>query len=181
MADQALLVLRGELRRRSLRAELAAGGEDSVVADQAALQGAIVNLLLNAADAAPADSRIRLWTDAARGPDGEPVVRLHVVDEGPGVPAELRERIFEPFFTTKARGSGIGLPVARQVVEEHGGRLFCERAAGASAGAEFVLELPLAPLGSAGGRADAAAPPEAGAGEADGVAAFAVEARRSAS
>ncbi len=156
VAEQALLVLRGELRRRGLRSEISAASEDTVVADQAALQGAIVNLLLNAADSAPADSSIRLWTDAGRGPEGEPVVQLHVADEGPGVAPELRERIFEPFFTTKARGSGIGLPVARQVVQEHGGRLFCQAVPGGG-GAEFVLELPLAPL-STGVPAAAASP-----------------------
>ncbi len=163
VAEQALLVLRGELRRRGLRTELASTGDDTVVVDQAGLQGAIVNLLLNAADASPADGRIRLWTDAARGPTGEPVVRLHVADEGQGVPAELRERIFEPFFTTKARGSGIGLPVARQLVEEHGGRLYSE-SRGAGQGAEFVIELPLAPLRSDGRRKMAPVPAEEGSG-----------------
>jgi signal transduction histidine kinase len=50
-------------------------------------------------------------------------VALTVQDTGPGVPANLRDRIFEPFFTTKTRGTGLGLPTARRIIEAHGGSI----------------------------------------------------------
>jgi len=67
-------------------------------------------------------------------------VRVRVADNGPGVPKEMRARIFEPGFSTKQRGWGIGLSLARRIVEEsHGGKL----ALGASGGgAVFDVILP---------------------------------------
>ena len=69
-------------------------------------------------------------------------VELRFSDTGPGVPEELRERIFEPFFSHgKREGAGLGLSIARRIVEEHGGRLWIE--GGKEEGATFVLSLPL--------------------------------------
>ena len=48
---------------------------------------------------------------------------LTISDSGPGIPVELRERVFEPFFTTKTRGTGLGLPTAKRIVEAHGGEI----------------------------------------------------------
>ena len=63
-------------------------------------------------------------------------------DMGPGVPEGLRDRVFEPFFTHgKREGAGLGLSIARRIVEEHGGRLWIE--GGEGGGATFVLSLPL--------------------------------------
>ena len=63
-----------------------------------------------------------------------------VSDNGPGVPAEIRERIFEPFFTTRARGNGIGLSIVKSVVEAHGGSVSTGRLR--AGGATFVIDLP---------------------------------------
>ena len=65
-------------------------------------------------------------------------VELRISDDGPGIPSELRERIFEPFFTTREGGSGLGLAVARQIVEAHEGTI--EAAAAEGGGAEFRLQ-----------------------------------------
>src|SRR5881296_2069019 len=94
-------------------------------------------LLPNAAEAAPSGGEVALAAAAADG-----AVEIVVADSGPGVPAELRARIFEPFFTTRPRGTGLGLAVARQIVEAHGGRIEVgERTGG---GARFTLRLPAA-------------------------------------
>jgi signal transduction histidine kinase len=121
----------------TLRADTANGAGDVWVrGDAALLSGALLNLLLNAAE-------------AARGGGGEIFVdveqigsagRVTVRDTGPGIPAEHRERIFEPFFTTKNGGTGLGLALAQRTVEEHGGSL---RLAEPPSGAAFVLELPI--------------------------------------
>lgn len=99
-----------------------------------------VNFLVNAQQAladTPAPRRIMVSTAW----EGDALV-LRVVDNGPGVPAELRDRIFDPFFTTKPEGygTGVGLSVSRAIAREHGGDLVLEETA---QGASFVLRLPL--------------------------------------
>ena len=66
--------------------------------------------------------------------------KLTIADSGPGVPPELAGRIFDPFFTTKEKGSGIGLPLARSLIEACGGSLVYERGQKGE-GAVFVLSL----------------------------------------
>jgi len=109
-----------------------------VRADVDLVRQVLVGLLVNAVEAVGQHGAITL---DARDDDG--VVAIEVADSGPGVPAELRTRIFEPFFTTRAKGTGLGLPIARQIVEAHGGKLEVgERRGG---GARFVVRLPAAP------------------------------------
>src|SRR5207244_3297300 len=69
-------------------------------------------------------------------------VHLTVRDSGCGMPAETLRHIFEPLFTTKGSGTGLGLAVAHQVVERHGGEIFAESVAGA--GTTFHLLIPIA-------------------------------------
>ncbi len=77
------------------------------------------NLVLNAAQAMDHSGRIDVAVNRTRDGGWE----LTVADSGPGIPPELRARVFEPFFTTKRRGSGLGLPTARRLIEAHGGTL----------------------------------------------------------
>jgi PAS domain S-box-containing protein len=103
--------------------------------DAGAIQRVLFNLLRNAMQAMGGKGRVvvRVEREADR-------CRVHVVDRGPGIPEENRERIFEPFFTTKVAGSGLGLATARRTVELHGGRLTLLPAAGG--GVDALLELP---------------------------------------
>ncbi|SIO61311.1 PAS domain S-box-containing protein [Singulisphaera sp. GP187] len=72
--------------------------------------------------------------------DGVPLLRVAVRDNGPGVGPEHRERIFEPFYTTKTKGTGLGMAIARRIIEAHGGQIAAGQAAGQ--GAEIVITLP---------------------------------------
>jgi len=93
----------------------------SIVADEALLDQAMINLLRNAADAASTRPRPQVWLDARLSDRGRPVIEIG--DNGPGIDAALGEKIFLPFFTTKPDGSGIGLALARQVMLVHQGAI----------------------------------------------------------
>jgi signal transduction histidine kinase len=110
----------------------------SVTADGELVRATVLNLLLNAAQAMGGNGRIAV----AIARKGEDAV-IEVRDNGPGIPAEIREQIFEPFFTTKARGGGLGLPIARRTAELHGGSLGL--ACPESGGTTVTLTLPLRP------------------------------------
>jgi signal transduction histidine kinase len=108
--------------------------------DAARLRQILEHLLENAVKYAPPESAIRIDWKLVEG-----FVRIGVTDQGPGVPAEWRERIFEPYArreTHTARGSGIGLYAARRLAGSMGARLWCEPAN--DRGARFVLSLPAA-------------------------------------
>lgn len=113
-------------------------GLPPVLADPDGLQQILLNLVVNAVHAVPEGGRVGV---RARGGSegGEPVVTIEIHDDGPGVPAELRERIFDPFFTTRPDGTGLGLAVCARVVASHGGDLRVGR--GPLGGASFVVQL----------------------------------------
>ncbi len=114
-------------------------GLPGVLGDRIQLQQVLVNLLTNAIDAAPAGGRVGVATRAARDV-GQVVVE--VSDDGPGIPAAHRERIFEAFFSTKepARGTGLGLFIAAQILRDHKGRIEVDSAPGR--GSTFRVILP---------------------------------------
>ena len=136
----------GESEERGIRVELeCGGGPDRILGDSLELEGAIVNLLRNAGEAMSDGGTVRMWTETvAGGADGLPSsVRIHVVDQGPGIPPDLREKIFDPFVSTKEGGTGFGLALALQAVEGHGGSIVLTESAPGE-GAHFLVELPLA-------------------------------------
>ncbi|MHB8077726.1 MAG: sensor histidine kinase [Candidatus Krumholzibacteriia bacterium] len=97
-----------------------------VTGDPVALRQVLLNLILNALDAAqrsPAGRRCVVVT-TAREPDGQ--VAVTVRDSGPPLPPGLAARLFEPFFTTKADGLGLGLTLSRSLIEAHGGTLWAD-------------------------------------------------------
>jgi signal transduction histidine kinase len=128
---------------RHHRVEVASGIDRHVLGDETRLRQVLEHLLENAVKYAPPGTTIGIGSELSEG-----FVHLTVTDEGPGVPAEWRERIFEPYArqdTRTARGSGIGLYAARRMSEEMGAHLWCEPADAASGqGARFVVALPAA-------------------------------------
>jgi two-component system, sensor histidine kinase FlrB len=122
--------------RQGIRLTIRTQAPDLMVrASAPSLVSAVLNLATNALQAATAPLNLELLarrTEAGRA-------QIVVSDDGPGVPAQIRERIFEPFFTTRSRGNGIGLSIVKSVVEAHGGSVCLAESA---CGATFVIELP---------------------------------------
>jgi two-component system, cell cycle sensor histidine kinase and response regulator CckA len=129
----------GKLRRLSVVAEL--GHEPLIVTvNRTRIEQILVNLMVNAVDAI-GEGNGTIAVAAHPSADGKRVV-CEVRDTGTGVPADDLEKIFQPFFTTKPedKGTGLGLPVARGIVESYGGTLVATSTAGA--GATFTFDLP---------------------------------------
>ncbi|MBM4394245.1 MAG: hypothetical protein FJ087_00980 [Deltaproteobacteria bacterium] len=118
------------------RVEVAGDLEIAIHADGAQLGRALGNVLANAVEAAGGAGRVRVEVSEAAG-----AVRIAVEDSGPGVPDDLADRVFDPFVTGRVHGVGLGLAVARDVVEAHGGTLSADRSE-ALGGARFDLVLP---------------------------------------
>ena len=89
--------------------------------DSGQVQQALFNLIMNAVEAAPSGSIVFLRSHAH-----DHHICIEVENSGPPIPQPEVARIFEPFFTTKARGSGLGLPIARNIARAHGGDLVVE-------------------------------------------------------
>jgi len=83
------------------------------------LRRAFSNILRNAAEACEGAGRLEITA----GPDAAGGVRVEIADHGPGIPAELRGRIFDPYTTAKSGGTGLGLALARQTIDMHGGTI----------------------------------------------------------
>jgi PAS domain S-box-containing protein len=104
--------------------------------DPAQLRQVLVNLLQNAVDAVDVASG---WVKVRASIDGEAAV-IDVVDNGRGMPAEVRDRVFEPLFTTKLKGTGLGLAIVANVVKRHGGTIEAMSAEGE--GTTFRVRVP---------------------------------------
>jgi PAS domain S-box-containing protein len=145
MNDVALDVVRlvtTEARWRDvpLRTELTAAGT-KVFADRVHLQQVLMNLLLNAMDAMadipPAERRLFIRTNT----NGSDTVETSVTDSGHGIPPDKLPRLFESFFTTKENGMGLGLAIARSILDAHHGRIFAKN--NPNGGAIFQFDLPI--------------------------------------
>ncbi|HEV8399401.1 MAG TPA: GAF domain-containing sensor histidine kinase [Gemmatimonadales bacterium] len=116
-----------------------AGAPATVRTDPVRFNQILVNLLANAIRHGPEGQPVTIHAE-----DVTPILQVRVVDRGPGVPVDLRERIFEPFERfdpNSGAGTGLGLPVSRRLAEVLGGRLTVEDTPGG--GATFVLSLPM--------------------------------------
>ena len=113
-----------------------------VMGDPVQLQQVILNLIVNSMDAigATPDGRIVIGRTEM---NGESSAIISISDSGPGIPPNRLDQVFDPFFTTKNEGMGIGLSIARTIVQAHRGRIWAENQTGG--GAVFRLSLPLSP------------------------------------
>jgi PAS domain S-box-containing protein len=118
-----------------------AGVDLRCLIDPFRLEQVFRNILENALAACrdPVEVTVSAAEDALAG---QPALRVAVRDNGPGLGPEQRKRIFEPFYTTKTKGTGLGMAIAKRIVEAHGGRIAVGPAAH---GAEIILLLPRDP------------------------------------
>jgi two-component system sensor histidine kinase PilS (NtrC family) len=122
------------------------GGRTMLEGDEDLLHRVIANLVLNAVQAARGPIRITVGVAAVHageiphGTNMEQAVRLLVRDDGPGIPAEVRDRLFQPFVSGRQGGSGLGLAIVQRAVEAHRGLVLVDSAPGA--GATFTIFLP---------------------------------------
>jgi signal transduction histidine kinase len=121
--------------------------------DEGLLKQALLNLMLNAVQAMNESRTRSAPADASRqgSSRGELIVRLetvgdeaciHVIDTGPGISPDKIEDIFRPYVSLRSGGTGLGLPTARRIVQEHGGRLTVHSDVGQ--GSDFTIHLPIA-------------------------------------
>ncbi|HUR33104.1 MAG TPA: ATP-binding protein [Vicinamibacterales bacterium] len=114
-----------------------------VPADAEQLQMVVTNVLMNAAQAMAGSGDISI-----RVAQQPPHCTISIADSGPGMPAEVLSHVFDPFFTTKHRGTGLGMPIARRIMSEHGGSIEIETPD--SGGTVVLIALPLRAGGTAG-------------------------------
>ena len=115
-----------------------AEGLPQVRVDPEQMRRVIINLVDNAVEAT--DRRGTIILETAHDPSNN-LVRITVADDGPGIPAEDRQKLFLPYYSTKGRGSGLGLAIVRRIVVEHGGSI--EVASNTPRGTRFTIELPV--------------------------------------
>lgn len=107
----------------------------NVQADRGLLEQCILNVVKNAIQAMETGGVVRTSVEITG-----PACRIAVNDNGPGMPADVKDHIFDPYFTTKARGSGIGLAITKRAIELHSGTI--EVTSSPGAGTTFVLAFP---------------------------------------
>jgi signal transduction histidine kinase len=107
-------------------------------ADEDMIHQALVNVLMNAVQATSSGGRVTVTTRAIIDDDA---LEIDITDTGRGMSVEEQEQVFRPFFTTRHTGTGLGLPITREIVQRHGGSVRLESAPGV--GTTITLRLPL--------------------------------------
>ena len=105
-----------------------------VWADPGRIKQVLLNILVNAVQAISGRGQIRIRTSVTEGK-----LRLSIHDSGCGIPATLRERVFDPFFSTKPSGTGLGMAIARRIVESHQGSIEIDSVEGQGCSVTLVL------------------------------------------
>jgi two-component system NtrC family sensor kinase len=147
VVERAVALVKHKLDLQQIELDLQFSDAPPVMCDAGQIQQAVLILMVNAAEAMPGGGRLTVATQVDAS--GE-AVQVRVRDTGSGIPSEVLPQIFDPFFTTKEdqQRTGLGLAVARSIVEHHGGEIGVQSVEGE--GTEFTISLPVAALAAAG-------------------------------
>ncbi len=142
LCEDALDVVRGRAGEKGVALDWRPGqGVTAVPCDADGLHRAVLNVVSNALDAVADRPNPRVAVQALLEPGGD-WARVVVVDNGPGIPADAVDDVFKPFVSTKgSRGTGLGLPVSRKILREHGGDIVVQSVP--DKGSKFVLRVPM--------------------------------------
>jgi len=146
LVDRAVALVRHQLQLQNIELEVSLDDVlPEIICDAGQVQQVVLVLLTNAAEATGDGGHLSVCTRADTGAD-VPGIRLVVGDDGPGIPESVMAQIFEPFFTTKEDKlrTGLGLAVAKSIVEQHGGQIEAQSKPGE--GSTFIVHLPLEAL-----------------------------------
>lgn len=146
LVDEAILLVQSRLKSKSIHLTKEHHQPLLLKVDRQQILQVLVNLLINAADALPSQGEIRVstgvrWMDVAEGGHKQQAAVIEVSDNGPGIPAAVRNRLFDPFFTTKKDGTGLGLSISQKIARDHGGIITVSSVEGK--GTTFRINLPL--------------------------------------
>jgi signal transduction histidine kinase len=135
--DEVQILVKQQVLAKNISLDISGNTSETINADIEQMRLVFLNLLLNAIEAVQDNGRISLSVESVRDQN----VLIKVIDNGPGVAPENLERIFEPYFSKRPGGTGLGLPLARRIVEEHGGTITAAGHPGG--GAQFEIVLPI--------------------------------------
>jgi nitrogen fixation/metabolism regulation signal transduction histidine kinase len=135
--EQVQILVKQHMIAKSIRFEVTGAPDEEIFADLEQMRLVILNLLLNAIEAIPSKGRIGI---NVKRDESLFTLVITVRDNGPGIPEEYLERIFEPYFTKRPGGTGLGLALARRIVEEHDGKIKATNHS--DGGAQFEISLP---------------------------------------
>lgn len=141
---KAVELVQHHLRKRAISvAQDFSSDIPTIYADRQKLRQVFLNLLTNAGDAMPQGGALTLRTEPARLQDGKSGVQIEFADTGVGIRPEILSRVLEPFFTTKeeGKGTGLGLPICRRVIQEHRGTLDISSTLGKGTTIRIVLPI----------------------------------------
>ncbi|MDQ3648678.1 MAG: ATP-binding protein [Acidobacteriota bacterium] len=152
LLDGSLDLVADKVKEKGTPVEKHYGAEPIIIeCDEDQMRQVFLNLLANAVDASAPGSPVTVTTEHVAGSlrdhrhDGvtrpTQFARITIADLGSGMDKPTRARIFEPFFTTKKRGTGLGLAIAKQIIDQHGGRIAVESAP--DKGTLFQIDMPL--------------------------------------
>ena len=147
LMEEAILLVQPRLKAKRIELSREYHGNPIVKVDKHQIMQVLVNLLSNAADALQEQGKIRVATGisqrniTAGGNGNQSYAVIEVADNGPGIPAAVRNRLFDPFFTTKKEGTGLGLSISQKIVRDHGGAITVSSVEGK--GTSFQVNLPM--------------------------------------
>ena len=139
IVSQAIEFASKAMEDRGVSCKLIGAHPAAVNVDPLLMGQAILNLLLNAAEACETGGTVTIRFQSVDVSTDVKQFRISVRDTGPGIPASILDRIFNPFFTTKDQGTGLGLAIVHRIVEAHDGTIVARNAEGG--GAEFEIRV----------------------------------------